>query len=547
MNNKEFERHISKNKKNNHGGHGNNRNERRGFDRNNSKPNFKSKGGFKPRGSKVDNFNDAKAGDYFEGIVKIIRKAVPGPVVFSVSDGYLQVDAVAKESSFEADDIVKLRGKVNDRGGKLQVEIDTMDKVEQDFNKILERMSQPVDRPISIKSARLEKMKPRMMEIAKRIRRAVMDGEAIIIRHHSDTDGISSGLALEHAIEMLMKKTGVNPQYNLYRSVSKPPFYDISDMLHDVSLAKRIVSQFGQKKPVFIITDNGSTPEDSFAHKTLHDLGYEVIVIDHHNPVDMVNENTTSVCQYLSLHLNPYMFGLDSETCAGMLCYEVARLIDKEYEEELIPAVSGIADRSSIPELDEYIKNTKKSKEELANIGIAIDFTSYNMRYANGEGLYEEIYANPEMVKMMAEKVHEGMETQLQSTLPYVKTHEINNIIFSHVDLEKYTVRFTYPTAGKVIGMIHDKIAEEKPMHAVLSIGYLSDMLIVRATKPVLPVDKIIKTLQKKYPHANVDGGGHECAGAIKFVSAHQELMIEAVKEMLRELPPYEGTEEIVE
>lgn len=543
MNNKEFEKHISKNKKGNHGGHGNNRNDKKGFDRR-GKSSFKGRAGFKPRGDKVDNFNDAKSGDYFEGIVKIIRKAVPGPVVFSVSDGYLQVDAVAKESTFEADDIVKLRGKVSDRGGKLQIEIDTMDKVEQDFNKILERMSQPVDRPLSIKSARLEKMKPRMMDIAKRIRRAVMDGEAIIIRHHSDTDGISSGLALEHAIEMLMKKTGVNPQYNLYRSVSKPPFYNISDMLHDVSLAKRIVNQFGQKKPLFIITDNGSTPEDAFSHKTLHDLGYDVIVIDHHNPVDMFNDNTTSVCKYLNLHLNPYMFGLDSETCAGMLCYEVARLIDKEYEEPLIPAVSGIADRSSIPELDEYIKNTGEDKEYLSKVGVAVDYTSYNMRYANGEGLYEEIYENPTMVEMMSEKVGEGMETQLQSTLPYVKTHEINNIIFSHVDLEKYTVRFTYPTAGKVIGMIHDKIAEEKPMHAVLSIGHLSDMLIVRATKPVLPVDKIIKTLQKKYPHANVDGGGHECAGAIKFVSAHRELMIEEVKNMLKELPVYEEKEE---
>jgi RecJ-like exonuclease len=541
--NKEFESNISKNK-NKRNDNKNDKHSKNNKNRNNRRNN-NFKGGHRgPRGNKVDNFGEAKAGDYFEGVVKILRKAVPGPVVFNVSDGYLQVDAVAKESEFEANQTVKLRGKVSDRGGKLQIEIDTMDEVEQDFDKVLERMSQPVDRPLSIKSKRLETMKPKMLEIAKRIRRAVIDGEAIIIRHHSDTDGISSGLALEHAIKMLMEKVGVNPQYNLYRSVSKPPFYDISDMLHDVSLAKRIVNNFGQKKPLFIITDNGSTPEDAFSHKTLHDLGYEVIVIDHHNPIDMVDDHTTSVCKYLSNHLNPYMFGLDSQTCAGMLCYEVARLIDKEYEEPLIPAVSGIADRSDIQETEDYIAATGKDKKYLGDVGMAIDFTSYNMRYSSGEGLYEEIYSNPTMVEMMASKVNEGMETQLQSTMPYVKTQEINNVIFSHIALEKYTVRFKYPTAGKVIGMIHDTIAEEKPKHAVLSIGYLSDMLIIRATKPILPVGTIIKKLQEKYPHANVDGGGHECAGAIKFVSAHQELMIEEVKNMLKELTPYEEDKE---
>ncbi len=544
--NKEFEHEISNNMRNNRNEKfkGNNRNERNNFRKNsNDKKRFDNKNRFALRQNKVESFSNAKAGDYFEGIVKVVRKAVPGPVVFSVSDGYLQLDAVAKESKIETNDVVKLRGKVTDRGGKLQIEIDTMDKVDDNFETILNRMSQPVDRPLSIRSARLEKMKPKMMEIAKRIRRAVLDGEAIIIRHHSDTDGISSGLALQHSILELMKKVNVNPQYNLYRSVSKAPFYEISDMLHDVALAKRIVTNFGQKKPIFIITDNGSTPEDSFAHKTLHNLGYEVIVIDHHNPVIMENENTTSVCKYLSLHLNPYMFGLDSQTCAGMLCYEVARLIDKEYEENLIPAVAGIADRSNIPELEEYIKLSNKNKEELTNIGIAIDFTSYNMRFSSGEGLYEEIYSNQAMVEMMNLKVKEGMETQLQSTLPYVKTHEINNIIFSHIDLEKYTVRFKYPTPGKVIGMIHDTIAEGKTEHAVLSIGHLSDMIIIRATKPILPVDTIIKNLQKKMPEANVDGGGHECAGTIKFVSAHLDNIIEEIKTMLKELPVYQSIE----
>jgi len=510
-----------------------------------TKPSFRDNA---HRGDNVSSLEIAKAGDFFEGIVKIVRKAVPGPVVFSVSDGFKQVDAVTKESNFDVDDVVKLRGPVSDRANKLQIEIMSMDKSDEDFDKVLDRQSKPVERYLSIKSERLDKMRPRMIEIAGKIRKAVLDGQSVIIRHHYDTDGISAGLALEHSIKILMKKAGINQQYYLYRSPSKAPFYEIADMLRDITLAKRIVNDFGQKRPILIVVDNGSTPEDAFSHKTLHNLGYEIIVIDHHNPVKFAGEQNgelkTSVCEYLSLHLNPYMFGFDSSTCAGMLCYEVARLIDKDYEEPLIPAVSAISDRCNIAETDEYIALSEKSREELTNIGIAVDFAAYNLRFAGGQGLYEEIFNNPVMVSMMSSEVVKGMKTQLQSTLPYVRTMEIKNVVYSNIDLEKYTMRFTYPNPGKVIGMIHDTIVEEHPSRDVFSIGYLSDMLIVRANKAVLPVATIIKKLQEKFPQANVDGGGHECAGAIKFVSAHQEAILEEVKTMLKELPQENNEEE---
>lgn len=37
-------------------------------------------------------------------------------------------------------------------------------------------------------------------------------------------------------------------------------------------------------------------------------------------------------------------------------------------------------------------------------------------------------------------------------------------------------------------------------------------------------------------PEANIEGGGHECAGTIKFVSAHSEKILEEIKEMIKQL-----------
>ena len=76
----------------------------------------------------------------------------------------------------------------------------------------------------------------------------------------------------------LMKKVGINADYNLYRSPSKAPFYEVSDVFRDVVLSKRLIEGHGQRKPLIIVLDNGSTPEDVLGLKVLHSLGFEIIV-----------------------------------------------------------------------------------------------------------------------------------------------------------------------------------------------------------------------------------------------------------------------------
>ncbi|MBW3020816.1 hypothetical protein KY334_05955 [Candidatus Woesearchaeota archaeon] len=497
--------------------------------------NNKNHNGDKPfkKQNLVTDLTNVKAGDYFNGICKIVRKVVPGPVIFVLSDGMFTVDGVIKESKFDVDDIVKVAGYVDERAGKLQIDIKKIEKTEFDFDKVLEEKSKPVRTDFSIESDRFNIMKERFIEISHQIRKAIFKNQPILIRHHNDSDGINSGLAIERACRGLMNKLGINPEYNLYRSPSKAPFYEIADVFRDISLVKRLVDVHEQKSPLILVLDNGSTPEDVFGMKTMKSLGCDVIVIDHHNPVEL-KDGKTSVCPYLLNHLNPYMFGLDSETCAGMLCYEMARLIYEEFENLLMPAIAAISDRSNIQETERYIEKSGLTREELGRIGVAIDFTAYNMKFDPGKGVFDELYVNKELVNMINEEVSKGVETQLQSTLPYLRTQEINGVTFSSIDLEKYTLRFTYPTPGKVLGMIHDKVAEGK--ENVITLGCLSDMVIVRATKPILPVQKIIENLQKVLPEANVDGGGHEMAGAIKFVQAHSNSVLQNIKQQLRNI-----------
>ena len=172
-----------------------------------------------------------------------------------------------------------------------------------------------------------------------------------------------------------------------------------------------------------------------------------------------------------------------------------------------------------------------------------MDFIAYHMKFSISTEVLLELYTEKNFVKIINDEVHEGTKTQLQSTLPYLRTLDINGIIFSYIDLEKYTLRFTYPSAGKILGIIHDSVAEGKEHVPVLTIGCLSDMIIIRATKPILPVQKMIDIIAKKLPASNVDGGGHECAGTIKFVPAHFDAILQIVKDELHKIK-YDSKEE---
>lgn len=483
----------------------------------------------------IKNITTLKSGDNFLAVVKIMRKAQPGPVIFTISDGYGMVDAVIKDSAFNINDIVEISGNVNERGGKLQVEIEKIKKSDTDFNTIIEKNSEPKNNTFTIDSERLEKLRSYFYTIAKRIRKAVLDNQPIMIRHHSDSDGINAGLAIEHSCKLLMETIGINPDFNLFRSPSRAPFYEITDAFKDVILIKKVIEGHGQKDPLIIVLDNGSTPEDIFGLRIMKSMNFEIIVVDHHNPVVIENKKTL-VDPYISLHLNPYLEGLDSQTCAGMLSYELARWICEDYSNPSLPAVAGITDRSNIKEAEDYIAKSGKTKKELEEIGIAIDFIAYQLKFNSGKGLFEELYTNPELVKIINEEVRKGVKTQLESTLPYLRTQDINGIILSTIDLEKYTMKFKYPAPGKVVGMIHDAVIIDRESLPVITLGYLSDMIIVRANKPILPVDKIIKRIREDVPNSQVEGGGHECAGAIKFIPAHLAEVLENIKKQAREL-----------
>jgi len=74
---------------------------------------FKDKSSLKERKPAINDLSVAKEGDYYRGIAKILRKSVPGPVIFSLFDGKKAIDGVIKSSDFKAGDIVDVEVFIN--------------------------------------------------------------------------------------------------------------------------------------------------------------------------------------------------------------------------------------------------------------------------------------------------------------------------------------------------------------------------------------------------------------------------------------------------
>ncbi|WP_297824564.1 DHH family phosphoesterase [uncultured Methanobrevibacter sp.] len=512
-----------------------------------------------------------------DGEVQQIQQT-SGPTIFMISDesGVSEVAAFDKagERSYpeiELADAVQVIGEVNEHGGKTQIEASSMVKLDEENTRKLHKLiddalnkrAEPEDVDFLVKSDVLNRLKPKMREAAQKIRRAILDGRTILLRHHNDADGICSGVAMEKAIVPLIEE--INPSndaqyYYFKRSPSKAPFYELEDVVKDLSFALEDQERHGQKLPLIVLLDNGSTEEDIVALMQAKIYDIEVVVIDHHSPGELITKDerdgeiygaTVAVDEYVDTHVNPYLVGGDSQLTAGALATEVAHIINPSVKDLIkhLPAVAALGDRAECGEVYQYLELAKQkgfSKEHLAKIAECVDFEAFFLRFMNGRGIMDTILAvdnldkHEKMIDALYKEYQKRVDTQLKAALPNIKKVQLENgIYFNVIDVEKYAHKFTFPAPGKTCGFVHDRIirelGEDKP---IVTLGHGPDFGVFRATDAVneqygFNVNEIVAVIAEKVPQAGVDGGGHECAGSIKYIEGlGKEVLTEVVKEI---------------
>ena len=487
-------------------------------------------------------------------------KQTSGPTIFTVVDETSTEDAAAfieagvrAYPEVQLGDMVSISGEVMMRNNRLQIEVGNItvltgeerDAVEKRIELAIDERAQPEDLPFMVESEVLDRLKPEMQKVAKIIRKAIFTAQPIILRHHADADGITAAVAVERAVTMLIRESGGDPDTESHlfkRAPSKAPFYEIEDVTRDLDFALKDFVRYGQKLPLILMMDNGSTEEDEPSYRMAKIYDLPIVVVDHHHP----DESTDA---FLEAHVNPYHVGGDFGVTAGMMGAELARMIFPPVEDDIrhFPAVAAVGDRSEAPERPLYLNLVADcyTEDECKEIALALDYEQFWLRFNDGREIVKDILGiNPDkerhrrLVKLLVSEANLAIENQLSASMPHVTEQDLPNgsKLFT-IDVEMYAHRFTFPPPGKTSGEVHDILCKRHQGSPVVTLGLGPDFVVIRSRGVMMNIPRMVRELREEVIGGGVNGGGHLVVGSIKFVEGMRETVIKELIAKIGEFP----------
>ena len=500
------------------------------------------------------NLTQGKKMQTIQGIVEGVIQTT-GPTLFTVSDGSgtlilkaFEGPGVRAYASIVQGDGVQALITLKEFNNALEGEVMKLTKLDtkaaQQLKEqmiALQKKRAEVKAPeFLVKSELLEKLKPSFIKAATEIRLAVLQNRPIIIRHHNDADGYSSGYTLERAIlPLIQKQHGTDKSMWQYytRSPSMAPFYEIEDSIKDTAQSLADEAKFSEKLPLVVIADTGSSVESLLAIKQGKVHGIDFVVIDHHFfEKDVISSEVIA-------HINPFLVGGDGSTySAGMLCTELARFISPVVGIEHIPAMAGMADMIDNPEvMKAYLALAEKkgyTKALLQDISAVIDFVSTKLRYMEAREYIEVVFGDPldkqkELVKLLAPYIRDLEKKSMEIAQAAAHQEKVGDITLQTLLIEQTFSRGSYPKPGRMISMLHDVLESKQP--TCVTLGIMPDGITIRASEESgFSVHDFLAYAKKNIPAAFVEGGGHHQAGSVRFVPSKQEDVLKAVKDFLK-------------
>ncbi|MFC7155196.1 DHH family phosphoesterase [Halomarina halobia] len=508
-------------------------------------------------GATVAELGDA-VGDTVHVAGEIVQiRQTGGPTIFQVRDATGVVPCAGFEEAgvraypdLDVGDLARFVGTVERHDGSLQIEVERVESVDDpesvraDLDDALDEAAEPHDTEPLVEWPAFDQLRDDLAAVAKTLRRAILDGRPIRMRHHADGDGMCASVPLQLALERYIAEVNEDPdapRHLLRRLPSKAPFYEMEDVTRDLNFALEDRERHGQKLPLLLMLDNGSTEEDTPAYRTLAEYDIPIVVVDHHHP------DPEAVEPYVEEHVNPYLHGEDYRITTGMMCVELARMIDPDLTDSVrhVPAVAGLCDRSRADAMDDYLALAREAgydEDDLDDIGEALDYVAFWLRYNDGSNLVNDVLGvdcddrerHEELVAFLSSRAERDRDRQLDVTLSHTEHETLDNGAHLYrVDVENHAHRFTYPAPGKTTGAIHDHKVREHAGDPVITIGYGPDFAVLRSDGVRLDIPEMVTQLVEEHPGAGVSGGGHLVVGSIKFVSGRREEVIDALVEKM--------------
>ena len=439
-----------------------------------------------------------------EGIItRIMREQ------YEINDGSLSY-VIATNERLSLGDVIKIDGVVESATG-LRISAEKIEnlpiaeakqKTDEIKKKILENIKIN-DTELLVKDEITEALKPEFIEMAKYLLLAQKLNRFILLRFHGDADGISAAFAITKFLRCKAEQQNA-------------AIYSTRDAVRDLNTFNY------QYAPLAVFVDFGASQESIEALKLLHSAGVEIIIIDHHPPVDEVSG--------IAVLLSPWQINDDptsSQYPAGYLACEIAQVAGIKNMAELA-RISCAGDKSKIIDVDDSDKDK----------ALVLDFLAIYSSYGNNLDFYRNAIENPELFKSILQQAKDKMKNLYESAIKLMKKHNAGELALYVVELDNIIKEQEFPSRGKVVTMISENLGNERP---VMVVGYGKKTIVIRlnqmAADAGYAADQLISELKVSMKNFIESGGGHTKAAAIRTHEGYVKSVCEALVQLIKEKP----------
>ncbi len=374
--------------------------------------------------------------------------------------------------------------------------------------------------------------KPEFDKAAAFIADRIREKRPILLRHHADCDGYCGAVALERAVLSIMSDVHHRESdlYYYYRRLpSRAPFYEYPDAVKDLSLMLSDRERFERKSALLIVVDNGSTKQDLLGLRKLKLFGMQIAVIDHH-PACAEADSVADV------HINTWKKA-PGRLSAGMLACEIAHAMHPESRNLLlVSALSAVSDKIEGSESEKVLalaEGLGYSRKRLETIADVVDFEAGSMGFLeNRQYVNDLLFGNPEKMEGVVRLLEPYIEREKRRMQKLIKEHaSVTGGPVKICTLDWGVVRRgTYPGPSKAAGIAFAGMSHERKAAVV----HGEDFATLRISKGLgKSVSGAIAHLLEKSAGADIDGGGHDLAGTLRFGPKHQNIVLGLLREYL--------------
>lgn len=506
--------------------------------------------------AKIIQITEADVGKSVFVMGKITKiQITKGPIVLSLFDGTSTILVKSfdrlKKDELKVGDVIKTIIEISIYQESLEgvlkkyFKVTNKDEFIRQITDITLEKAKPTRAGFMINSEVFQKLKQAMLKSAFEIRKAVIEQRPIIIRHHDDMDGYACGLALERAIISFMKENhpNINTDFYLKRAALRSPYYDYTDCIKDIALAKETTDRFGTEKPLIIIADTGSSIENLTSLKRLKLENFPIIVVDHHY------DNNSETSRLIDVHINPVLVKENaSNIAAGFLACELANMItNDDFKNEFCFAalLAGYADKSDAVELSEYRKLFSDMDEQLIKKLITIaDFESDYIKFDGYSLINQLIIPDKKQLNKIADMFYDGINDQVKAfekaICQYAEQMQHKNLLLSVVPIFLINYKRTFPSNMRIVSTYQDAQAERNKDKFVMTLATTPESITIRGSHNInkdkhrFSAVELIKAVQKEFPDDVIDGGGHPLAGTLRFSEMAKDKILTFVIEQIK-------------